>query len=516
MRTLENKKPITHSSSPFFSPKIQKKLKTRTTGDQFEVEADRVADKVVNHNSSGSGLLQSKENVQQKPISETISSVQKKSDKKEEEKPVQKKSDKKEEEKPVQKKSDKKEEEKPVQKKSDKKEEEKPVQKKSDKKEEEKPVQKKSDKKEEEKPIQAKCDNCEKEETVQSKDKKEEDKAVQKKEQNPDAEINDNELEGKLDHSKGGGAGLDKKTKGEMESGFGADFSDVKIHTDTNAVQMSQELGAQAFTNGNDVYFNKGKYNPDSREGKHLLAHELTHTIQQTGAVQKSVDPSSTAAEDLESPRFKGDYKLEQTHDDLDYLATGSKGEPVQKVQSGLMDLGYQLPKFGADGDFGSETRAAVFKFQSDNGLSYDGIVGVQTIGRLDDIYVGKGPGPGKDKKKKPPKKKDKKTCDITNTFHFSSDPVHIETLETDGACKSFSISLTTTRNKGENPCSGYIVEITDSAGTSLMGPTSFKIGGTVPINFTAPTAGKFRMIIGTPASCGENAFKGVGSKHRH
>ncbi|MFH6989266.1 DUF4157 domain-containing protein [Flavobacterium collinsii] len=516
MRTLENKKPITHSSSPFFSPKIQKKLKTGTAGDQFEVEADRVADKVVNHNSSGSGLLQSKENVQQKPISETISSVQKKSDKKEEEKPVQKKSDKKEEEKPVQKKSDKKEEEKPVQKKSDKKEEEKPVQKKSDKKEEEKPVQKKSDKKEEEKPIQAKCDNCEKEETVQSKDKKEEDKAVQKKEQNPDAEINDNELEGKLDHSKGGGAGLDKKTKGEMESGFGADFSDIKIHTDTNAVQMSQELGAQAFTNGNDVYFNKGKYNPDSREGKHLLAHELTHTIQQTGAVQKSVDPSSTAAEDLESPRFKGDYKLEQTHDDLDYLATGSKGEPVQKVQSSLMDLGYQLPKFGADGDFGSETRAAVFKFQSDNGLSYDGIVGVQTIGRLDDIYVGKGPGPGKDKKKKPPKKKDKKTCDITNTFHFSSDPVHIETLETDGACKSFSISLTTTRNKGENPCSGYIVEITDSAGTSLMGPTSFKIGGTVPINFTAPTAGKFRMIIGTPASCGENAFKGVGSKHRH
>ncbi|CAI2766906.1 eCIS core domain-containing protein [Flavobacterium collinsii] len=516
MRTLENKKPITHSSSPFFSPKIQKKLKTGTAGDQFEVEADRVADKVVNHNSSGSGLLQSKENVQQKPISETISSVQKKSDKKEEEKPVQKKSDKKEEEKPVQKKSDKKEEEKPVQKKSDKKEEEKPVQKKSDKKEEEKPVQKKSDKKEEEKPIQAKCDNCEKEETVQSKDKKEEDKAVQKKEQNPDAEINDNELEGKLDHSKGGGAGLDKKTKGEMESGFGADFSNIKIHTDTNAVQMSQELGAQAFTNGNDVYFNKGKYNPDSREGKHLLAHELTHTIQQTGAVQKSVEPSSTAAEDLESPRFKGDYKLEQTHDDLDYLATGSKGEPVQKVQSGLIDLGYQLPKFGADGDFGSETRAAVFKFQSDNGLSYDGIVGVQTIGRLDDIYVGKGPGPGKDKKKKPPKKKDKKTCDITNTFHFSSDPVHIETLETDGACKSFSISLTTTRNKGENPCSGYIVEITDSAGTSLMGPTSFKIGGTVPINFTAPTAGKFRMIIGTPASCGENAFKGVGSKHRH
>jgi len=204
-----------------------------------------------------------------------------------------------------------------------------------------------------------------------------------------------------------------------MESGFGADFSDVKIHTDTNAVQMSQELGAQAFTNGNDVYFNKGKYNPDSREGKHLLAHELTHTIQQTGAVQKSVDPSATAAEDLESPRFKGDYKLEQTHDDLDYLATGCKGEPVQKVQSGLMDLGYQLPKFGADGDFGSETRAAVFKFQSDNGLSYDGVVGVQTIGRLDDIYVGKVLRPGQRQKEKTTKEKRQKDLRYNEYISF-------------------------------------------------------------------------------------------------
>jgi hypothetical protein len=254
MRAFEQRKKNIPASGAFFEPKIQKKLKTGTAGDKYEVEADNVADKVVNNNASGGGLMQAKEQVQQKPVSETISFVQAK-DMKEEEKPVQKKSDRKEEEKPVQKKE----------------------------KEEEKPVQKKSDK-EEEKPIQAKCVECEKEDKVQKKAKKEEEKPVQKKGLNSDTEIQNKELEGKLDNSKGGGTGLDKKTKREMESGFGADFSNVKIHTDTNAVQMSEELGAQAFTHGNDVYFNKGKYNPNSKEGKHLLAHELTHTIQQTGS----------------------------------------------------------------------------------------------------------------------------------------------------------------------------------------------------------------------------------------
>ena len=302
MRSLENRKQDKHSPSPFFEPKIQKKLKTGTAGDQFEVEADRVADQVTNNRSSGGGLLQSKEEIQQKPISETISSVQakdmkeekepvqKKSDKKEDEKPVQKKG--KDEEKPVQKKSDKKEDEKPVQKKG--KDEEKPVQKKSDKKEDEKPVQKKG--KDEEKPVQAKCDNCEKEDKVQKKDQKEEEKPVQKKTENADSDIQNNELEGKLESSKGSGNLLDQKTKGEMESGFGSDFSNVKIHTDSNAVQMSQELGAQAFTNGNDVYFNEGKYNPDSKEGKHLLAHELTHTVQQ-GNRSKNVQKQSNVVQ---------------------------------------------------------------------------------------------------------------------------------------------------------------------------------------------------------------------------
>ena len=78
--------------------------------------------------------------------------------------------------------------------------------------------------------------------------------------------------------------------------GFGTRIlSGVRIHTENEvAVQMSKELGAQAFTHGNDIYFNKGKYNPSSKEGKQLLAHELTHTIQQKGMVQKKVQRKAT------------------------------------------------------------------------------------------------------------------------------------------------------------------------------------------------------------------------------
>src|SRR5436190_8978074 len=72
----------------------------------------------------------------------------------------------------------------------------------------------------------------------------------------------------------------DDKYEKEADT-FGNDFSNVKIHTDTEAIQMNHELNAKAFTVGNDVYFNQGEYQPGSESGKHLLAHELTHVVQQ-------------------------------------------------------------------------------------------------------------------------------------------------------------------------------------------------------------------------------------------
>lgn len=86
-----------------------------------------------------------------------------------------------------------------------------------------------------------------------------------------------------LSNSKGGGQALDNQTRGSMESAFGHNFSNVRVHTGSRAREMSQSIQAKAFTHGNDIYFNEGQYNTASNSGKHLLAHELTHTIQQTG-----------------------------------------------------------------------------------------------------------------------------------------------------------------------------------------------------------------------------------------
>src|SRR5690606_16528490 len=74
-----------------------------------------------------------------------------------------------------------------------------------------------------------------------------------------------------------------------MESSFGADFKDVRLHTGTESVQMSRELSAEAFTHGRDIFFGAGRFNPGSRAGKQLLTHELTHVVQQNPDVTSNV-----------------------------------------------------------------------------------------------------------------------------------------------------------------------------------------------------------------------------------
>ncbi|HLP91052.1 MAG TPA: DUF4157 domain-containing protein [Nostocaceae cyanobacterium] len=98
-------------------------------------------------------------------------------------------------------------------------------------------------------------------------------------------------LEHQLNSKKGGGGSLDSDTRTFMEDRFNADFSSVRVHTDNTAVQMSKELGAQAFTHGNDIFFGAGK-TPGKNE---LTAHELTHTIQQTGGVKLQRKPDLPA-----------------------------------------------------------------------------------------------------------------------------------------------------------------------------------------------------------------------------
>ncbi len=96
-------------------------------------------------------------------------------------------------------------------------------------------------------------------------------------------------LESRLQQAKGRGAPLDADTRTEMEDAFSSDFSGVQIHTGQEAASLNQSLNARAFTHGNNIFFNQGEYQPQSEQGKHLLAHELTHTIQQGHGVQQKV-----------------------------------------------------------------------------------------------------------------------------------------------------------------------------------------------------------------------------------
>ncbi len=106
-------------------------------------------------------------------------------------------------------------------------------------------------------------------------------------------------LAGQLRNRSGKGRALDAAVQHQMEQGFGRDFGHVNIHTDGAAVEMNQDLRARAFTRGKDIYFNAGQYRPETSEGQRLLAHELTHVVQQGAAgpqVQREAETDASGA----------------------------------------------------------------------------------------------------------------------------------------------------------------------------------------------------------------------------
>ena len=95
------------------------------------------------------------------------------------------------------------------------------------------------------------------------------------------------EMESQLQAMQGGGHAMPEGLRAQMEGSFGHDFSNVRLHTDSAAADMSRSINAKAFTHGNDIYFNQGQFQPNTAAGQHLIAHELTHTVQQGGKVAR-------------------------------------------------------------------------------------------------------------------------------------------------------------------------------------------------------------------------------------
>src|SRR5690606_2465971 len=90
-----------------------------------------------------------------------------------------------------------------------------------------------------------------------------------------------------VESARGGGSALAPDVRREMEGHFGADFSGVRVHQGGESADLNNRLSARAFTTGNDIFVGQGGLNTGSRGGKELLAHELTHVIQQ-GAARKT------------------------------------------------------------------------------------------------------------------------------------------------------------------------------------------------------------------------------------
>lgn len=90
----------------------------------------------------------------------------------------------------------------------------------------------------------------------------------------------------RINHARSGGQALDGAVQTQMSQSMGTDFSGVRVHTGGEAHELNEQLSAKAFTTGKDIFFREGEYNPKSSSGQELIAHELTHVVQQgSGAV---------------------------------------------------------------------------------------------------------------------------------------------------------------------------------------------------------------------------------------
>jgi hypothetical protein len=215
--------------------------------------------------------------------------------------------------------------------------------------------------------VQKKCAHCE-----------EEEKLISRKGEDSSVEMKSSSVETSLSQSKGTGRQMPEHTRAEMEASIGADFSGVRIHDNSNAAQMNEGLNAQAFAHGNDIYFSSGKYDPETTSGKHLLAHELTHTVQQGGAaIQKKdhVHDKSVKQTDAATPNIQAswyNFSIPFTDYEFDPSISGLKTAGNLAVDTAV-STGEKI-KEGANWVKDKVEEGFVWVFDKIKGLVNDGI----------------------------------------------------------------------------------------------------------------------------------------------
>ena len=146
--------------------------------------------------------------------------------------------------------------------------------------------------------IQRLCDKCEKEEEIQREESGDESGLPVMRFAAGDPPEAPQGFNNRLQQTKGGGSPLTAGTLSAMNESFGTDFSNVRIHDNPTSSSLNHQINAKAFTHGKDIYFNSGQYSPSTSGGNRLIAHELTHVVQQSGAAMRiQRKPSVVAGE---------------------------------------------------------------------------------------------------------------------------------------------------------------------------------------------------------------------------
>ncbi|GGQ82550.1 eCIS core domain-containing protein [Couchioplanes azureus] len=103
----------------------------------------------------------------------------------------------------------------------------------------------------------------------------------------------------------GGGSPLDPAVRADMEARLGHDFGDVRVHNDAAAHESARSVNAQAYTVGTNIVFQRDRYDPSSDSGRHMLAHELTHVVQQRNGPVDGTDAGGGVKVSDPSDRFE-------------------------------------------------------------------------------------------------------------------------------------------------------------------------------------------------------------------
>ncbi|MGA1870545.1 MAG: DUF4157 domain-containing protein [bacterium] len=129
------------------------------------------------------------------------------------------------------------------------------------------------------------------------------------------------------------GQPLQKSTRAFFEPRFGINLNSVRVHTDVNTNESARALNAQAFTTGRDIFFCQGTYNPGTSSGRELLAHELTHVVQQTGGLRRKMTPGHSEDIDEQEAKVGGVAIHSQANEGKLLHAKDESNSPLNSVE---------------------------------------------------------------------------------------------------------------------------------------------------------------------------------------